>query len=86
PSIEDDEDSEWDILFLERLLHDDPIPFPDNLDFSYEVRIFLPFFTYPTLAKGFHPPSLTFLSFNWESCIQILSTDVLSYGLLHKRP
>nr|GFC62203.1 hypothetical protein [Tanacetum cinerariifolium] len=46
PSIEDDEDSEGDILFLERLLHDDPIPLPDTLDFSYEVIIFLPFFTY----------------------------------------
>nr|GEX91760.1 reverse transcriptase domain-containing protein [Tanacetum cinerariifolium] len=45
PSIEDDEDSERDILF-ERLLHDDPIPLPDTLDFSYEVRIFLSFFTY----------------------------------------
>nr|GFB13391.1 hypothetical protein [Tanacetum cinerariifolium] len=100
PSIEDDEDSEGDILFLERLLHDDPIPLPDTLDFSYEVRIFLPFFTYSpglshrcgtfkkfnthrshlnespmeiipgnlkTLAKGFYPPSLNFLSFNWES-------------------
>nr|GFA84196.1 hypothetical protein [Tanacetum cinerariifolium] len=32
PSIEDDDDSEWDILFLERLLHDDPIPLPDTLD------------------------------------------------------
>nr|GFA85264.1 hypothetical protein [Tanacetum cinerariifolium] len=42
PSIEDDEDSEGDILFLERLLHDDPIPLPDTLDFSYEVRTFLP--------------------------------------------
>nr|GFA97589.1 hypothetical protein [Tanacetum cinerariifolium] len=40
PSIEDDEDSEGDIIF-ERLLHDDPIPLPDTLDFSYEVRIFL---------------------------------------------
>nr|GFB26103.1 hypothetical protein [Tanacetum cinerariifolium] len=48
PSIEDDEDSEGDILFLERLLHDDRIPLPDTLDFSYEVRIFLPFFTYPS--------------------------------------
>nr|GFC41253.1 hypothetical protein [Tanacetum cinerariifolium] len=129
PSIEDDEDSEGDILFLERLLHDDPIPLPDTLDFSYEVRIFHPFFTYPvtspvllysgsedkifdpgitinhfysfqpglshrcgtfkkfnthrshlnespmeiihgnlkTLAKGFYPPSLNFLSFNRES-------------------
>nr|GFC71840.1 hypothetical protein [Tanacetum cinerariifolium] len=46
PSIEDDEDSEGDILF-ERLLHDDLIPLRDTLDFSYEVRIFLPFFTYP---------------------------------------
>nr|GFC02337.1 hypothetical protein [Tanacetum cinerariifolium] len=72
PSIEGDEDSEGDILY-ERLLHDNPIPLPDTLDFSYEVRIFLPFFTYPlssipgnlkTLAKGFYPPSLNFLSFN----------------------
>nr|GEZ91898.1 hypothetical protein [Tanacetum cinerariifolium] len=49
PSIEDDDDSEVDILFLERLLHDDPIPLPDTLDvdFSNVVRIFLPFFTYP---------------------------------------
>nr|GEX98910.1 hypothetical protein [Tanacetum cinerariifolium] len=46
PSIKDDEDSEGDILF-ERLLHDDPIPLSDTLDFSYEVKIFLPFFTYP---------------------------------------
>nr|GFA45048.1 hypothetical protein [Tanacetum cinerariifolium] len=46
PRIEDDEDSEGDILF-ERLLHDDPIPLSDTLDFSYEVIIFLPFFTYP---------------------------------------
>nr|GFC34326.1 hypothetical protein [Tanacetum cinerariifolium] len=50
PSIEDDEDSEGDILFLERLLHDDPIPLPDTLDFSYEVKIFLPFFTYPVTS------------------------------------
>nr|GEY81118.1 hypothetical protein [Tanacetum cinerariifolium] len=49
-SIEDDEDSEGDILFLERLLHDDPIPLPDTLDFSYEVRTFLPFFTYPVTS------------------------------------
>nr|GEX62399.1 hypothetical protein [Tanacetum cinerariifolium] len=50
PSIENDEDSEGDILFLKRLLHDDPIPLPDTLDFSYEVRIFLPFFTYPVTS------------------------------------
>nr|GFA70354.1 hypothetical protein [Tanacetum cinerariifolium] len=50
PSIKDDEDSEGDILFLERLLHDDPIPLPNTLDFSYEVRIFLPFFTYPVTS------------------------------------
>nr|GEW51587.1 MAK10-like protein [Tanacetum cinerariifolium] len=39
-----------------------------------------------TLAKGFYPPSLNFLSFNWESCIQILSTNVLSYVLPNKWP
>nr|GEW11140.1 hypothetical protein [Tanacetum cinerariifolium] len=34
PSIEDDDDdSEGNNLFLERLLHDDPIPLPDTLDF-----------------------------------------------------
>nr|GEX91571.1 hypothetical protein [Tanacetum cinerariifolium] len=49
PSIEDDEDSEGDILF-ERLLHDDPIPLSDIFDFSYEGRIFLPFFTYPVTS------------------------------------
>nr|GFD33914.1 hypothetical protein [Tanacetum cinerariifolium] len=51
PGIDsDNSDSEGDILFLERLLHDDPIPLPDTLDFSYEVRIFLPFFTYPVTS------------------------------------
>nr|GFC06690.1 hypothetical protein [Tanacetum cinerariifolium] len=50
-SIEDDDDSEWDILFLERLLHDDPIPIPDTLDFSNVVRVFLPFFTYPVTSS-----------------------------------
>nr|GEZ63630.1 reverse transcriptase domain-containing protein [Tanacetum cinerariifolium] len=39
-TIEDDEDSEGDILFLERLLHDDLIPLPDILDFSYEEFTF----------------------------------------------
>nr|GEZ91756.1 putative ribonuclease H-like domain-containing protein [Tanacetum cinerariifolium] len=34
-----------------------------------------------TLAKGFYPPSLYFLSFNWESCILILS-DLLDPGEL----
>nr|GFB65302.1 hypothetical protein [Tanacetum cinerariifolium]GFB65736.1 hypothetical protein [Tanacetum cinerariifolium] len=33
----DDSDSEGDNLFLERLLHDDPIPLPDTLDFSNVV-------------------------------------------------
>nr|GEU96461.1 alpha/beta hydrolases superfamily protein [Tanacetum cinerariifolium] len=36
-----------DDLFLERLLHDNPISLPDTLDFSIDVRVFLPFFTYP---------------------------------------
>nr|GEZ83914.1 hypothetical protein [Tanacetum cinerariifolium] len=62
-SIEDDDnDSEGDILFLERLLHDDPIPLLDTLDFSYEVRTFLPFFTYPVTSP-------VFLSFGSEDKI-----------------
>nr|GEU31933.1 hypothetical protein [Tanacetum cinerariifolium] len=44
---DDDNDSEGDNLFLERLLQDVPIPLPDTLDFSNVVRVFLPFFTYP---------------------------------------
>nr|GEW64571.1 hypothetical protein [Tanacetum cinerariifolium] len=52
PGIDnDDSDSEGDNLFLERLLHDDPIPLPDTLDFSYDVRVFLPFFTYPVTSS-----------------------------------
>nr|GEZ52242.1 hypothetical protein [Tanacetum cinerariifolium] len=47
----DDSDSEGDNRFLERLLHDDPIPFPDTLDFSVDVRVFLPFFTYPVTSS-----------------------------------
>nr|GEU94559.1 hypothetical protein [Tanacetum cinerariifolium] len=48
PGIDNDySDSERDNLFLERLLHDDPIPLLDTLDFSNVVRVFLPFFTYP---------------------------------------
>nr|GFD34920.1 hypothetical protein [Tanacetum cinerariifolium] len=60
PSIKDDEDSEGDILFLEGLLHNDLIPLPDTLDFSYEVRTFLPFFTYPVT----YPVLLSFGSEN----------------------
>nr|GEX52764.1 hypothetical protein [Tanacetum cinerariifolium] len=44
-------DSEGDNLFLERLLHDDPIPLPDILDFSNVVRVFLHFFTYPVTSS-----------------------------------
>nr|GEU68927.1 reverse transcriptase domain-containing protein [Tanacetum cinerariifolium] len=52
PGIDnDDSDSEGDNLFLERLLHDDPIPLSDTLDFSYDVRVFIPFFTYPVTSS-----------------------------------
>nr|GEZ01255.1 hypothetical protein [Tanacetum cinerariifolium] len=51
PGIDSDySDSEGDNLFLERLLHDDPIPLLDTLDFSNVVRVFLPFFTYPVTS------------------------------------
>nr|GFB13054.1 hypothetical protein [Tanacetum cinerariifolium] len=52
---DDDNDSEGDNLFLERLLHDDPIPLPDTFDFSNVVRVFLPFFTYPVTSSILHP-------------------------------
>nr|GEX73732.1 hypothetical protein [Tanacetum cinerariifolium] len=52
PGIDnDDSDSEGDNLFLERLLHDDPIPLPDTLDFSYDLSSIPE--NVKTLAKGF---------------------------------
>nr|GEX25792.1 hypothetical protein [Tanacetum cinerariifolium] len=44
----DEEIISRDTLFLERLLHDDPILLSDTLDFDFSnvVRVFLPFFTY----------------------------------------
>nr|GEW05371.1 reverse transcriptase domain-containing protein [Tanacetum cinerariifolium] len=54
PSIEDDDnDSEGDNLFLERLLHNDPILLPDTLDFDFSnvIRVFHPFFTYPVTSS-----------------------------------
>nr|GEX08512.1 UBN2 domain-containing protein [Tanacetum cinerariifolium] len=51
PRIDSDySDSEGDNLFLERLLHDDPIPLQDILDFSNVIRIFPPLFTYPVTS------------------------------------
>nr|GEW77196.1 hypothetical protein [Tanacetum cinerariifolium] len=47
----DDSVSEGDNLFLERLLHDDPIPLSDILDFSNVVQVFLPCFTYPVTSS-----------------------------------
>nr|GEW24989.1 hypothetical protein [Tanacetum cinerariifolium] len=47
----DDSDSEGDTLSIEKLLHDDPIPLRDILDFSNVVRVFLPFFTYPVTSS-----------------------------------
>nr|GEV92223.1 hypothetical protein [Tanacetum cinerariifolium] len=43
---DDDSGSEGDTLSLEILLHDDPVPLPDTLDFSNVVQVFRPFFTY----------------------------------------
>nr|GEY97668.1 hypothetical protein [Tanacetum cinerariifolium] len=52
PGIDSDSsDSEGDNLFPVRLLHDDPIPLPDILDFSNVIRVFLPFFTYPVTSS-----------------------------------
>nr|GEZ14864.1 hypothetical protein [Tanacetum cinerariifolium] len=52
PGIDsDDSNSKGDTLSLERLLHDDPIPLLDTLDFSNVVQVFLPFFTYPVTSS-----------------------------------
>nr|GEX53845.1 hypothetical protein [Tanacetum cinerariifolium] len=44
-------DFEGDNLFLERLLHDNPIPLSGILDFSNVIRVSLPFFTYPVTSS-----------------------------------
>nr|GFB17211.1 hypothetical protein [Tanacetum cinerariifolium] len=52
PGIDsDDSNFEGYNLFLERLLHDDPIPLPSTLEFSNVVRFFLPFYTYPVTSS-----------------------------------
>nr|GEX98959.1 hypothetical protein [Tanacetum cinerariifolium] len=52
PGIDGDySNSEGHNIFLERLLYDDPINFPNILDFSNDVRVFLPFFTYPVTSS-----------------------------------
>nr|GEX06030.1 reverse transcriptase domain-containing protein [Tanacetum cinerariifolium] len=52
PGIDSDySDSEGDNLFPEILMHDDPIPLLDILDFSNVVRIFPPLFTYPVTSS-----------------------------------
>nr|GEX07480.1 hypothetical protein [Tanacetum cinerariifolium] len=52
PGIDSDySNSEGHNIFLERLLHDDPINFSDILDFSNVVRVFLPFLTYPVTSS-----------------------------------
>nr|GEV85107.1 hypothetical protein [Tanacetum cinerariifolium] len=66
-------DSKGDNLFLERLLHDDPIPLLDILSFSNVVRVFLPFFTYPMT-------SLILLSSGSEDII--FDPDISDYHFL----
>nr|GFB34947.1 hypothetical protein [Tanacetum cinerariifolium] len=76
---------------LKRLLHDDPIPLPDTLDFSYEVRIFLPFFTYPPGSSHRHG---AFKKFNthrshlneWPMTINGKNTPILDVLLFHFYP
>nr|GEX91422.1 hypothetical protein [Tanacetum cinerariifolium] len=61
PGIDNDYSNfEGDNLFFKRLLHDDPFPVRDTLDFSNVVRVFLPFFTYPT--QFFNPASPIIIS------------------------
>nr|GEZ75807.1 hypothetical protein [Tanacetum cinerariifolium] len=98
PSIEEDDyDSERDILIHEELFENYSLSLPVIESYHFDI----PSFSRPpqnhlmlssilgnlkTLAKGFYPLSLHFLSFNWESSIQILSTNVLSFGIPNKWP
>nr|GEX40645.1 hypothetical protein [Tanacetum cinerariifolium] len=52
PGIDSDySDSEGYNLFPKRLLHDDPGPLPDILDFSNVIQIFPPLLTYPVTSS-----------------------------------
>nr|GFC34562.1 hypothetical protein [Tanacetum cinerariifolium] len=78
----DNSDSKGHDLFLERLLHDDPIPLSDTLDFSIDVRVFLPFFTYLVT-------SLSLLSSGSEDtmfdpCIAIIHFYSFKPGVSHR--
>nr|GEY26173.1 hypothetical protein [Tanacetum cinerariifolium] len=96
PSIEDDDnDSEGDNIFLERLLHNDLIPLPDTFDFSNVVRVFLPFFTYPVFDGVVSIPAWIFIS-NWElpakrslcRCTRqqtYTMSDLRCFGLEHRK-
>nr|GEY12123.1 hypothetical protein [Tanacetum cinerariifolium] len=61
---------------------DDPMPpgIEEDDDDSKDILICFECLSIPgnvkTHTEGFNPPSLHFLSFNWESCIKILSTNV----------
>nr|GEU45633.1 hypothetical protein [Tanacetum cinerariifolium] len=77
PSIEEDDyDSKWDILIFEELLDNYSLLLLEIktyhflysfvLSSSCKTTICIPE-NVKTLAKGFYPPSLHFLSFNWES-------------------
>nr|GEX39710.1 hypothetical protein [Tanacetum cinerariifolium] len=76
----DNSDFEGDTLSLERLLHGDPIPLQETLDFSNVVRVFHPFFTYLVI-------SLIFLSSGSKDTI--FDPDISNYhslepGLSHQ--
>nr|GEV33507.1 ribonuclease H-like domain-containing protein [Tanacetum cinerariifolium] len=65
-SIEDDDDdSKRDILIHEELFDNYSLSLPEIKSFYFDIPS-IPG-NLKTLAKGFYPPSLYFLSFNWES-------------------
>nr|GEY91066.1 hypothetical protein [Tanacetum cinerariifolium] len=90
PSIEEDDDDSRDILIREELLDNYSLSLPENESFYFDIPSFSrppakppDGFECPSIpenvkthTEGYYPPSLHFLSFNWESCIQILSTNV----------
>nr|GEW37490.1 hypothetical protein [Tanacetum cinerariifolium] len=89
---DDDDDSERDFLIHEEFPSNYSLSLPVNESFYFDI----PSFSRPpakppmlssilenekTLAKGFYPPSLHFLSFSWESSWSISITFRFSVGL-----
>nr|GEX90309.1 hypothetical protein [Tanacetum cinerariifolium] len=91
---EDDDDSERDILIREELLDNYPFSLPENESFHFDNSLVFSSSckttrcisgNVKTLTKGFYPPSLYFLSFNWESLWGYLRFDCACSRCYHEK-